>query len=98
MHVTLENGTQFEIRAMSRRQYRQLVAAEAEAKERPGAVDDLHDTLLAEVYGEALSEIVSSNRDFLAVLRATIGWSVGASEEALGNSPRSGPGAKTLTD
>ena len=99
MHITLCDGTDFEIRSMTRQDARETLKAERDAAGDSVVLADHADRMMAGVYGkEELDRLQGSNRDFMAAYRATLAYSFGHTEEARKNSSTSGGGPRTRTE
>lgn len=107
MNVELIDGSEFEIHSMSRADYSAFVEVEAKAAdiEAPGRdriakqqamINREQDRIMANLYDKDMVRLAES-RDFIAVWRATLIYSVGG-EAARGNSSGSGSGDTTQTD
>lgn len=98
MEIDLSKGRKFEVKSMDRalsREFLEFERSEADLKTRL----DMQDRVLRETYGdEAYGELLTNNRDLLDVYSATVGWSMGGSEESIKNLSRSGAGSATRTD
>lgn len=105
MLITLEDGSEFQVRSMSRQAMKHQIEMEAQAGKSksgkgkqqadPEAVTMHMEQTMREIYGDGEPAL---SRDYYRVWQATLLYSLGAGEDAIKNSSGSGRGGTTRTD